>query len=249
MSCPTSDDTEWLEVYNPNPELVNLEGWQVQDKTGTSRFLHSSLPAQSLGILSWSGSLLNNTGDSVSLVTPAEQTLFTVELDACLKAQSFIYFEGEWQLTTNVTKGLPNQGPSVSPVPTLATSEQITSATSVTSPKSLATSSATLSLSKVKHPFAPPRLPWQLSVPTFSTFESNQTVQFGLTATATQKWLVLSAIMGGTLLLASSSLGFYLVHHHHAQLFAATLTDASSVHHSPSGDHAGQSQSPPFVFP
>ncbi len=128
MACPTDGDTEWLEVYNAASAAVNLENWKIVDSVANTKTINTSIPAESFGIISWSGSLLNNTGDSVSLVTSSSQTLFTIAHGACTSGRSFVFYNNEWQETTIPTKQAanlytdphPSPSPSPSPSPVLS---------------------------------------------------------------------------------------------------------------------------------
>ena len=69
-----------------------------------------TLNPQSLAILEWTSSLLNNSGDSVSLIAPDGQTAFEVAFSECsAKGNSFIYYDNDWRETMMPTKGASNQ--------------------------------------------------------------------------------------------------------------------------------------------
>jgi hypothetical protein len=124
MACPTDTDTEWVEVFNPNPATASLENWKITDSANNTKTINTSIPGESFGIISWSGSLLNNTGDSLSLITATNQPLFTVAFGACVSGRSFVFYNEAWTETTSPTKGSanlytnPHPSPSPSPLPT-----------------------------------------------------------------------------------------------------------------------------------
>ncbi len=65
---------EWIELVNPNPELVSLNDWFLQDAAGTTYTFPEDtviLPGQYLAVYRrTTGIALNNDGDTVSLYRP-----------------------------------------------------------------------------------------------------------------------------------------------------------------------------------
>ena len=108
MACPPTGENEWLEVKNTNSFLVNLDDWQVIDSVGNSRTVNLSLNPESLGVITWSSSLLNNSGDSVKLVDADGVAAFELVLGECLKGSAWIFEGGGWQLTSTPTPGQTN---------------------------------------------------------------------------------------------------------------------------------------------
>lgn len=108
MSCPQTNEKEWLELYNPDFQTYTLVNWKLKDSTGNTRYLSGDISAQSFAAFELSSSMLNNDGDSLSLINPSGTNLFTVQFGKCQKGRSFVYFDGEWQETTTVTKGTAN---------------------------------------------------------------------------------------------------------------------------------------------
>lgn len=107
-ACPVSGEQEWLELYNPDSQPYTLTNWKVRDSADNTRNVTGIIPGQGFGVVSWSGSLLNNTGDTLTLETPTGQPLWTVELGSCQAGQSWILHQGEWVLTSQITKGSVN---------------------------------------------------------------------------------------------------------------------------------------------
>ncbi len=109
MSCPSSGQLEWLELLNSGSEPLSLDDWQIRDAGGSSRTFSTSLNSNSLAVVEWSGSLLNNTGDSISLVAPNGSVITSVTLLACsTTGVSFIFHDQAWRQTTTPTKQAPN---------------------------------------------------------------------------------------------------------------------------------------------
>ncbi|HYD35308.1 MAG TPA: lamin tail domain-containing protein [Vitreimonas sp.] len=108
VACPSEGETEWLEIYNSANVSFTLTNWRVRDQSGSSRFVSGLVPAQGWVALSWSGSLLNNSGDSISLETPEGHTLFTVQFGSCNSGRSFVLYQGSWAETLVPTKNISN---------------------------------------------------------------------------------------------------------------------------------------------
>lgn len=120
LACPSSSQSEWLELYNPSDQTYELENWVVMDRTNVARIVSGVIPTHGYGILSWSGSLLNNTGDGLTLLTDEGVVLLQTNLPACQAGQSHVWDQNQWRLTTTVTPGTANPAlitPSPSPTP------------------------------------------------------------------------------------------------------------------------------------
>lgn len=213
MACPGEGETEWLELYNPNEDDVTLSNWLVQDNAQNVRLVSTTIPAKSYTAVSWTGSLLNNTGDTLSLLTPSSQTLFTVSFGACQKEHSFILEHHTWQLTSQVTKNAANVFTTFSAIPAdtqTASPSAITLLEATPTPEPSASqppqphkkphpaypSISSLKLSTTpKHPFATP---------------SSTLVYSDFPPSTPSKMHVISAIMGGGILILTNTLLFYL---------------------------------------
>ena len=71
MANPSSGDHEWVELFNNNDYSVSLIDWFIDDveNGGSSSKLFSlEIPAKNYGIIEFSSSIFNNTGDSVRLL-------------------------------------------------------------------------------------------------------------------------------------------------------------------------------------
>lgn len=95
MACPASGN-EWLELYNGNDSSIEVVNWQIIDETGNKKYLNGTIAAQSFLQLEWSGSLLNNTGDSFTIYTSSGQNIGTASYDNCTTGISFVYESGNW---------------------------------------------------------------------------------------------------------------------------------------------------------
>lgn len=95
MACPASG-TEWLELYNGGETSVEINNWQVIDKTNNKKLISGSIPPHSFTVFEWSGSLLNNTGDSFTVFTSGSEEVTTAEYANCTTGISFVYDNGQW---------------------------------------------------------------------------------------------------------------------------------------------------------
>lgn len=108
-ACPNSDEDEWIEVYNSAPTAVTIDNFYLQDASGNKKsFDHLVVNAQSLAVITWSSSFLNNSGDSVALIDQNQTEHFNVTYSQCQKGKSYIYHDGSWQITTIPTKNTTN---------------------------------------------------------------------------------------------------------------------------------------------
>jgi len=97
VSDPNTNETEWIELYNPTNNTVSLTNWIIQDGVGTIKTLSGSIANNSYLVVNVSG--LNNDGDMIKL--RSESALI----------DSIIY--GKWNGITAGNAPKPLQGESV----------------------------------------------------------------------------------------------------------------------------------------
>lgn len=95
MACPASGN-EWIELFNASSSTIDVTNWQIIDAANNKKTLAGSIPAQSYKTFEWTGSLLNNTGDSFKLITTTGQVLAEAAYESCTTGISFVYEDGEW---------------------------------------------------------------------------------------------------------------------------------------------------------
>jgi hypothetical protein len=97
-ACPTTGQQEWLELFNSSSEPIAVSSWKVTDEAGNTRYISGTIPAKSYQTFAWSGSLLNNSGDSLTLTTPLGNTVATMEYQACQSGLSLAWTNSDWIL-------------------------------------------------------------------------------------------------------------------------------------------------------
>lgn len=112
---PASDsDDEYIELYNPNPEPVDLNGYKLQSGLSYSYsfiFSNQSLPANGYGVfyVSETGLLLANSGGRARLLSPNSQILSeTAKYEDAVSGESWVYYGGTWQWSTTPTPAEAN---------------------------------------------------------------------------------------------------------------------------------------------
>lgn len=110
----TDAEDEFVELYNPNAEAVDLEGYMIQ--TGSKYSYKFTLPNISLGAKKYlalyaldTGLVLSNSGGGARLLTPAGAPMY--EVPAYTKAKpdtAWANISGLWQWTAKPTPNAAN---------------------------------------------------------------------------------------------------------------------------------------------
>ncbi len=93
-ACP-AEGKESITLLNTGADAY-LDGWQVIDAAGNYKLISGHLPAGGGVLYEWSGSLLNNTGDSLSLVTNTGFEVASAEYDQCDKGLPLVLAGDTW---------------------------------------------------------------------------------------------------------------------------------------------------------
>ncbi len=112
-----SDATEeWIEIENASDAAVSLSGWSVTDASGKATALADEiLAAGEYRIVTKPKGILNNDGDTISLIDPTgavvdEIAYGTEEIPAPKKTESAARGEdGSWSVATTPTPGAENE--------------------------------------------------------------------------------------------------------------------------------------------
>lgn len=144
-SCPSSGQPEQLQlVITDNlPNTVELPQLVVKDASGNTVLPQMELKEQIL-TLRWQSSLLNNAGDTATLLDLDGGHLITTELPACIAGQSFIWLKDTWQMKSDLDLKPTEQR------------EILNSATATESAQTIDSIESTASASVTKPPFLTP---------------------------------------------------------------------------------------------
>lgn len=110
-------DTEWVELYNAGPSQVALDGWfltdRLLDEAGVSKQVIKSGETIAAGgyiTIKIEGTLLKNQNGRLNLYWPSGEMRETVNWEETIKDDmSYAKIDGQWQLTSALTPGYPNQ--------------------------------------------------------------------------------------------------------------------------------------------
>jgi len=107
------DGTEWVELYNPGENDIDLEGWSIKDASSRSTALSGYIQANGYVVVENPNGNLNNDGDSLTLLDPSGLTIDTMsygteEVDTPEKGESLVFIGGVWSVSTTPTKGTYN---------------------------------------------------------------------------------------------------------------------------------------------
>lgn len=111
-----SDDNEWIELYNASAKNIDLLGWQLDDQDGGSKayaFATSTIiSAGSFLVIDRSTSqiTLNNTVDSVRLLTPINELWQEVKYEKIPEGKSYAWdlVNSEWFMSDSPSPALAN---------------------------------------------------------------------------------------------------------------------------------------------
>jgi hypothetical protein len=119
-ACASETTPEWVELYNPTSDAVSLDAWSLVDATGNTHALSGEIPAQSWLVVTLTSSILNNSGDSIHLLTPTSEIISFATFGSCKSGTSFIVSDGGWVISSQPTPGAVNivTNPNSSPTPT-----------------------------------------------------------------------------------------------------------------------------------
>ncbi len=110
-----SDDDEFIELFNPNQEMVNLKNWSIQDKSGKKFIIKNDLeifPNDYYTFLKEETKLtLNNTFDTVKLLNPLGEKISEIAYKNAPENLSFSYFQKDkkWEWTKEITPDEKNK--------------------------------------------------------------------------------------------------------------------------------------------
>ena len=96
---PVGKDTgaEWIKLYNPTDEPINLSGWQIKDASAKT-FIFKEKEITPNGFLTLSSEetkiILNNSGDSLFLYDQNNQLIDKASYDVSVAERDILHREG-----------------------------------------------------------------------------------------------------------------------------------------------------------
>ena len=136
---PAPAESEWIELYNNAPEVLDLSGWQLDDEAAGSQPL--VLPTDTLIepstwlLIEVQGSMFNNTGDQVRLLDPSGALVDSFTYTQTIKGRAWARTPdglGAWQADQLPSPGAANSTAD-NPTPTAAPATPTLAATTVAS--------------------------------------------------------------------------------------------------------------------
>ncbi len=129
-SGSSSEDSEFIELFNNGSDSVSITNWKISDTTGSTNTY--TIPENSLSAGAYisfnkqtTGISLNNTGDGVELKDDSGQTIDSMSFDSTTQDKSWSRIPngtGSFVNNTDSTEGATNSAPppTATPVPTNA---------------------------------------------------------------------------------------------------------------------------------
>ena len=123
--APPPGEYEWVELYNDENQIIDISQYQLLDLAG-NKIKISTQSALPFGfVLATSSSVLNNTGDTISLKNNLGDTIEIATYSATFDSTKIFAkcpdFDGNWFILNLLTKNASNQTScqSLTPTPTL----------------------------------------------------------------------------------------------------------------------------------
>ena len=128
MVCPADSD-EWIELYNPHDQSINLVDFSLRDNKAVIYSFTDEIIDDQKWLTIDLHNVLNNGGDTVTLISPDNQIVESFSYTTCQDSASWVKGAGEWEQTEIITKNAANIF-SLDPSPTAsATNNSINNST------------------------------------------------------------------------------------------------------------------------
>jgi len=96
MACPASGRPEWVQLRELAGQATQLDDWLVRDVVGNSFQFSTSLAAGGTVQVQLNRHFLNNSGDTVELVTADNRLVDTAGYTSCQTGLALIKLNGRW---------------------------------------------------------------------------------------------------------------------------------------------------------
>ncbi len=118
-------DSEWVELYNPNPKTITLTDWFLDDQENggsAPKPFSITIQSQNYSLIQLNNQIFNNDGDQVRLLSPEQKEIDRFEYEKANKGRTFsrssLNRTAPWCETTP-TLNQPNTQCLTLPIPTL----------------------------------------------------------------------------------------------------------------------------------
>jgi len=107
-------ENEFIELFNPDEEAIDLEGWSISDISGKEFYFEKGESIEALGFLSIKSALrsdliLNNNGESLFLWNKESKLIDLIHIPEAKEGKSFAYeSDASWKWTSILTPGKKN---------------------------------------------------------------------------------------------------------------------------------------------
>ena len=110
---PPTGEKEWMELFNADEEIIDLNGWGISDQTNIAHPqiipADTKIEPNSFLVVELGKQILNNDGDQISLLWPDGQVLHAVSYQKATASQSVSRLDnGQWIWTNRPTPGTKN---------------------------------------------------------------------------------------------------------------------------------------------
>jgi hypothetical protein len=150
ISPQTDAEDEYIEIYNPNTESVNLKGYQLQSGNSFSyKYTFDSVevaPNQYMVLYRKdTGLTLANTSSSVRVIDPSGKVLDQTSYNDPDPNASWSKINGSWTYTSSLTPGYDNVLAPLSPLTTKTSTKKTTTTKKASTKKTTTTKKASTS--------------------------------------------------------------------------------------------------------
>lgn len=218
VACPPSDEQESIELHNPSQHKLSIDGWIVKDQSNNTKSLNTTLNPDSTTVVSWANALLNNSGDTITIIDDAGTELFTAEYSSCNTGEKLYLIDGLWQHQDEHTQTILSITPTATAnnaTESTPIAQEQTESSAATQPEDNQAQLAALlnghDLQFFPHSSAhPPE-----STAAALTTDSHTTSTIEITSDTTKQLVSLFAIMSGSILAAYAGYQLYTQHAKH----------------------------------
>lgn len=113
--CPPTGEQEYVTITNTGTSRLDLGQLLIRDEQHNTRTASGLLAPATTTTLSWATAMLNNAGDTVSILSNTNQVLDSAQYTACQTGQVLTFSNNNWQSSSSQA---PTPTPANNTVPT-----------------------------------------------------------------------------------------------------------------------------------